>query len=110
MKRDDLFERIDPPPGGLAKLRAKMSAPRRRAPRAAALAFAVAVAIVLLFVSRRREPDALASARPHLGLAPLPSTRVALADEEKSSTVLVQVPTKNPNVSFYWASSTDWTR
>jgi hypothetical protein len=117
MKREDVFERLEPPPGGVAKLRERMAARpssmRRLVPVAAALAIA---AVVLLFWSRGTTPDLVAAARHRagleqvaLGLAPAPGGAVALTDEERATTALAEVPTSNPAVAFYWVSSTAWT-
>ena len=114
MKRAELFERIDPPPGGLAALRERLDArsSRRFVPL---LAIAGAAAVVLFFVLGRPRPDAAARARTHvdtsevaLGLAPMPAERVAIADDARGTTALVAVPTKDPNVAFYWVQSTTW--
>jgi hypothetical protein len=112
MKREEIFELHDPPPGGLAKLRARMREKRRRPRAAFVLAFAVA-ALALFVATRRHRPGLLDAARAHvepaeveLGLASPPAQRVAATER---STVLVEVPTNDPNVSFYWASSTSWT-
>lgn len=115
MKHEEIFELRDPPPGGLAKLRARMDARPRHAPRIAiGLAFALA-AIAIFLLTRRHEPTLLEAARTHvapaeveLGLASPPAQRVVLAESERGSAVLVEVPTQDPNVSFYWASSNAW--
>jgi hypothetical protein len=120
MRRDELFERLEPPPGGLASLRARMAAPRRRRPSrarvGAVLAFAVAAAaLVLVVASRGRAPDLVAAARQRggtpevaLGLAPMPAAVVAIDPAERATSALAEVPTTDPNVAFYWVSSTTW--
>jgi hypothetical protein len=117
MKHEDVFEQLEPPPGGLAKLRERMttrpsSMARRLVPVAAALAIA---AVVLLFWSRGKKPDLVAAARQRggseqvaLGLAPALAGPAALTDEERATTALAKVPTSNPTVAFYWVSSTTW--
>ena len=122
MKREDVFERLEPPPGGVAKLRERMSVrrwsmparARRVAPFAAALA--VAAVVLLLFWPRGRAPDLLAAAREHggadevlLGLAPALARSAALTPDARATTGLAEVPTSNPSVAFYWVSSTAWT-
>jgi hypothetical protein len=118
MKREDVFERLEPPPGGIAKLRERTTATarpsltvRRLVPVAAALAIA---AVVFLFWSRRTTPDLLAAARRHagleqvaLGLAPSSDRSAVLTDEERATTGLAEVPTSNATVAFYWVSSTE---
>ncbi|MDB4998819.1 MAG: hypothetical protein JWM74_6251 [Myxococcaceae bacterium] len=116
MKHDDLFEHLEPPHGGLAKLRERMTTEqpswmaRRLVPMAATLAIA---AVVLLFLWSRRTPDLVAAARQRggpeqiaLGLAPVMVGSAALTDEERATTALAQVPTSNKAVAFYWVSST----
>ena len=119
MKREDLFERLDPPPGGIAKLRERMNARpsssflrvRPLFPLAAALAVA---AVVLLVWSRRETTPDLVSAARHragldqvaLGLASAPGTSAVLTEEERATTALAEVPTSNRTVAFYWVSST----
>ena len=119
MKREDLFEQLEPPPGGVAKLRERMTARpsplvRRLVPAAAARAIAAGV---LLFWSRREKaPDLVAAARHRagleqvaLGLAPAPAGSAALTEEERATTALAEVPTSNSKVAFYWVSSTTGT-
>jgi hypothetical protein len=122
MKREDVFERLDPPPGGLAELRERMTARpspsflrgRHLFPVAAALAVA---AVVLLVWSRRDPtPDLVSAARERggleqvtLGLAPAPATSASVTDDERATTALTEVPTSNRTVAFYWVSSTTWT-
>lgn len=116
MRRDELFERLDPPPGGLAALRARMDARPRLALRLAPLAFAVATAALVVFVLHRgRAPDLVAAARQlagapeiALGLAPMPAAAVAIEKDDRATTALTEVPTKDPRVAFYWVSSTTW--
>jgi hypothetical protein len=116
MKRDDLFEKLEPPRGGLATLRERMTTEqpswmaRRFVPMAATLAIA---AVVLLFFWSRRAPDLVAAARQRggpeqiaLGLAPPLAESAALTDEERATTALAEVRTSNPKVAFYWVSST----
>lgn len=117
MRRDEIFERLDPPSGGLASLRARMAAPRPSlARRFAVPAFAVAAAaIIFVFLSRDRSPDLVTAARQRgdtaeiaLGLAPMPAAAVAIDPELRGTSALAQVRTTNPNVAFYWVSSTTW--
>jgi hypothetical protein len=117
MKREDVFERLEPPPGGVAKLRERTSArpssmARRFVPVAAALAIA---AVLLLFWSRGRTPDLVAAAHARggleevsLGLAPALDRSAALTGDVRATTALAEVPTSNPAVAFYWVSSTAW--
>jgi hypothetical protein len=116
MRRDEIFERLDPPPGGLAALRSRIAPRPRPARRLAPLALAAAAAAIVLFVlSRGRAPDPLAAARQHgdapevaLGLAPMPAAAVSIDREDRATTALAEVPTKDPHVAFYWVGSTTW--
>jgi hypothetical protein len=85
--------------------------------RVAPFAFAVAALALLLFYFTRRAsvPDLVAAARLQgdapevaLGLAPMPAATVAIAAGDRSTTALAEVRTSNPNVAFYWVSSTTW--
>lgn len=117
MKRDEIFEKLEPPPGGLAALRARIHAPRpTRARRVLVPAFAVAAAaLVLVVLSRDRAPDLVSAARQRgdtaevtLGLAPMPAAAVAIDPEQRATSALAEVHTTNPNVAFFWVSSTTW--
>ena len=120
MKRKDVFERLEPPPGGLAKLRKELtsrpsSTARRFGPAAAALAIAAGL-LLFLFWSRVTTPDLVAAARLRagpeqiaLGLAPASVESAALTDQERATTALTEVPSANPAVAFYWVGSTAWT-
>ena len=115
MRRDEIFERLDPPPGGLAELRARIAAPPRRARRRALPVLAVAAAaLVFLVVSGDRPPDLVSAARRRadtaeiaLGLAPVPAAAVAIDPEQRATAALAEVRTTDPNVVFYWVGSTE---
>lgn len=118
MKRSELWRRLEPPPGGLAGLHARMHARPSVARRRATLALSFALAAGVLFflvMSRRRALDPVAAARRQgaaseiaLGLAPMPANPVAIDAEARATTALVEVRTYDPKVSFYWVSSTSW--
>jgi hypothetical protein len=117
MKHDEIFERLEPPPGGLAMLRARLVVRPRMLRRVAPpLVLAAAIAAVVLFlIGRPRPMDPIAEARLHgngaevvLGLAPMPNVPVTIDEESRTTTALVKVRTKDPNVAFYWVSSTEW--
>jgi hypothetical protein len=71
MKREDVFERLDPPLGGLTKLRTRLEGRPSTCPWVlhACLAGAVlaAVALVLVLVMRRPKVDLVATARASSG-------------------------------------------
>jgi hypothetical protein len=119
VKHEDLFEQIDPPAGGIAKLRARLDGAERTTRRArvafvavpAALAVAAAVFLVL---NRPRATDLVSAARAHgdvdqvaLGLAEAPQMSAAVTRQGQATAGLVQVQTQNPNVAFYWVASTE---
>ncbi len=118
MRRDEIFERLDPPRGGLAALRARLGARRRRARVFVPVGFAaaaVAVVVVLVVFGREGTPDLVAAARLGgdaseigLGLAPRPAFPVAVGREDRGTTALARVETADPRVVFYWVSSTTW--
>ena len=118
MKRGRLFEPLTPPPGGLEALRARLDAasPARRARALTPLLVAAALAaIALVVVTRRRSVDFVAAGRQigdasevALGLTPLQGSAAVVDPDAKSTTALTEVRTSNPEVAFYWVSSTDW--
>ena len=119
MKREEVFEQLEPPPGGVARLRERMTErPSSTVRRLVPVAGALAVAAVVLLVWSRREttPDLVSSARQRagleqvaLGLAPAPVGSAALTKDERTTTALAEVPSSNRAVAFYWVSSTTGT-
>ena len=115
MKREDVFERLSPPPGGLADLRERMglrAIPLRRY-LPAGVALATAAAAIVVVQSRPAPPDLIARAHARgdaaemvLGLAPPQRDPVVLADDDRATTALERVPTSRPDVAFYWVAST----
>lgn len=115
MKREELFERLSPPAGGLADLRERMDRRPNFLPRyvpVAAAALAVA-AVFLLAPAEAEPPDLLARAHAKgdaaemvLGLAPVQKDPVVLADAERGASALERVPTSRADVAFYWVGST----
>jgi hypothetical protein len=117
VKRDDVFDRVAPPAGGLAALRARLDrkASGARFVLAAAAAVAVVAAIALILAGRRDAVDVAALARDHggpsaitLGLAGPPAAAVTLTDDQRATAALDAVPTSDSRVAFYWVSSTSW--
>jgi hypothetical protein len=121
MKRNEIFERLDPPPLGVAKLRERLAAHERRSAGRARIALvavptalALAAAVLLLVLTRPRVPDLVAAARSRgdldgvaLGLSDARQVSVSLAPERQATAGLVAVQTENPNVVFYWVASTE---
>ncbi len=96
MKRSDLFRRVEPPPGGLGRLRAAMRAPASQPRRWRWVASgALTAALASLAVLTRRPP------------APARTEPVQLAAADRETAGLVRVPTADPQVVFYWVSRID---
>ena len=38
----------------------------------------------------------------------MPAAVVTIEDDERATTALAEVPTRDPKVAFYWVSSTTW--
>ena len=126
----EIFERIDPPPGGLPRLRERLARERRR--RAyrtqATLAFASAAALALVFffvrtagddVRRHRDaPEQLddvitlsVAAGHHPGLIGLglydgPTEPVSVRADRRHELAVKRVPTESQEVIFYLVAST----
>jgi hypothetical protein len=117
MKHEEIFERLDPPRGGLAKLRERLDEkPSMRVWRRFAVAapFALAaLAVVFLVVSRVQPPDLVTAARHRggldqveLGLSAPPAAPIALAEDSDTTAGFAEVRTSNPNVVFAWIVTT----
>lgn len=115
MKREDVFERLTPPKGGLADLRARID----RGPNAFGLRaplvvmFATAAVVTSIFFSRKPVPNLIEQARAHddgaeiaLGLVAAPHETVQISAQDRGTTALVRVPTARTDVAFYWVAST----
>jgi hypothetical protein len=113
-----LFEVLDPPPGGIAKLRERLDADDRSMSRVKRFAFVAAPALaiaaaVLLVMNQPRVPDLVGAAKAHggvdevaLGLSNAQQASVVIAPTSNNAG-LVPVKTENPNVSFYWVATTE---
>lgn len=111
---DELFERLDPPPGGAAGLRRRLrSEPRRRRTRALAVALAGVVAIGGLSVALYRHPGQ--SGQPQVGdpdparLArgledAFPEPAVVPADM-RHRVALLRVPLETDQVILYYVAA-----
>ncbi|MGC4119170.1 MAG: hypothetical protein QM765_32310 [Myxococcales bacterium] len=107
-RRSELFRHIEPPPGGLALLRQKLEARRRR--RAWLLGvptLAAAACAALVLGLRTPAPDPVREqllADPmaySLGLRPALGEAVA----GEGDTVLTRLPSSDPKVSVYWVDA-----
>jgi hypothetical protein len=111
--RDNLFETLDPPPGGLTRLRARLASERRRRVRAgfagAVLAAGGAAALAVGVALGPAQPAApwpeFSPLRIRLGLAPPPSEPLSLPPEAQSTVALVRVPSSTERVALYWVGS-----
>jgi hypothetical protein len=112
MKREDLFEVLEPDEGGLVRLRQRLDEPARGRSWTFALGgAAVAVSLVFFFLVRPRAVDLIAAARIHggvsgieLGITPAPDGPATLVPSP--TTAMLEVKTGDPRVSFYWVAST----
>jgi hypothetical protein len=87
--RDELFEQLEPPPGGLAALRARLDGPGSRMGRvwmAAAVTCALALATVVARHASTPEP-------------------VTVPSSERAELAAVRVPLRDDKVIFYWVAS-----
>lgn len=116
VRRGDLFERLEPPPGGIGRFRARLGEPRRSgATRFAAglvLAGAAAAAMAIGVLRPRDESEVrgllFARADPAsvlLGFAPPPPDTVVLVEGEQTHAALARVPSDNPEVIVYLAAT-----
>jgi hypothetical protein len=89
--RDELFEPLEPPPGGLQRLRARLDAPRTRS--APIWIFAVATCALALGAVALQAP---------------PREPVTVPPSGRAEVAVVRVPLRDERVVFYWvASATD---
>ena len=110
MRQQDLFERLDPPPHGLTRLRARLEARGPRRVLLYAVAFGVLAGIVAAWIARPRTPDLVARAHGRaslddvgLGFARAPTGPVV----DGEGTALAEVKTTDPRVVFVWVASTE---
>jgi hypothetical protein len=113
-EREDLFPLLEPPPGGLARLRSLLDQEemgRRRMPLIAlgmaSAAAAVLVAFVLLSNRGTGEPwrDSEDPTLVRLGLTAPPSEPVEIPLRDRSSMAAMRVAVDDPNVVFYLVAS-----
>lgn len=113
-EQDRLFELLDPPPGGLIRLRAGVGAERRRRFRnrslAAGLATAAAALLALFLVPGTAPPTPLPGLESDLlavklGLAEAPTEVVSIRPDLRREYAVRQVPTSDERVVFYMVGS-----
>jgi hypothetical protein len=109
--RRELFRSLDPPPGGLALLRARLSRSRRRRAWWIAVPAAAAACAAQFIALRPRPPEPLVlqlAGDPFaqaLGLAPV-AAEVAVPPSAAGRSAVHGVATSNPNVLVYWIDGT----
>lgn len=113
--RDErFFELLDPPPGGLTRLRARIDGDRRRratlrlawSGAAATLLIAAAVTLALSIPRSKQESDPrFRRARIHLGLAAPPSEPMVVPEENRHLAAARRVPLPDDKVVFYRVAS-----
>jgi hypothetical protein len=115
MKREEVFERLTPPKGGLADLRARIErGPIFFGMRVSLVAmFATAAVVMAILFSRKPAPNLVEQARARddgamvaLGLVAAPHETVQISAQDRGTTALVRVPTERSDVAFYWVAST----
>lgn len=94
MRRDELFEVLEPPPHGLTRLRGKLASRRANRLLWPALVLASAAAAVLLFLPKSEAPAEFSAA-----LAMEPGPPVSALDGQ--SLGLERLPSGNPKVVLY---------
>jgi len=112
-----MFEPLEPPPGGLVRLRARLERDRRRT-RARRTACGAAAALLLGLAAwlalgpgttgRPAEAgDPFRLARIGLGLDRLPSEPLTIRAEDRHRTAALRVPLSDESVVFYLVASVD---
>lgn len=113
--QERLFELLDPPPGGLARLRAGLRADRGRRVRNRSLAAAVATAAAAALLAVFLAPDEGAPSRlpglesdllaVKLGLAEPPAEVVSIRPDQRREYAVRRIPTSDERVVFYVVGS-----
>lgn len=101
MKRDELFEVLEPPPHGLTRLRARLAARRARRLLWPALVSSLAALLVVLFVPREQPVDLRAALADSVFGAEGPPVSAL----DGSALAVERLPSSNPQVVLYRVAS-----
>ena len=112
---DGLFETLDPPPGGLPKLRERLEGDarwrRRGRPALGVSAGLLVVVVVGWVVSSPSEeqdiPPEFDLVRIHLGQLPPPSEALTIPETRRGQTAVRRVPLETDDVVFYLVDSVE---
>ncbi len=114
-KRNGLFETLDPPPGGLPKLRERIEGDARWRKRgrpalgvSAGLLVVVLVGWVVSILPEEQDiPTEFDLVRIHLGQLPAPSEALTISDPHSGQTAVRRVPLETDDVVFYLVDSVE---
>lgn len=104
MKREQVFEPLEPPPFGLERLRARL-AERRRRVSPLVLAGVVASALVVLFVWPKTPGVDLVALARSSAAAPMVGVRSLEDVSALDETGVLRLPSQNPDVVLYRVAS-----
>ena len=112
-KGEGLFETLDPPPGGLPKLRERIGGAarwrKRRRPALGAAAVALLIVLVgwVVFVPSKEPniPPELDLVRMYLGQLPPPSEALTIPKDRRGEFSVRRVPLPTDQVIFYLVGS-----
>lgn len=109
MKRKQVFEELEPPPFGLERLRARMTARRRRVSPLVLVGLMASALVVLLAWPKTPGVDLVALAR--LSTA-APMVGVSSLDDVTAleQTGVLRMPSQNPDVVVYRVASLETSR
>jgi hypothetical protein len=111
--RDDLFDPLDPPPGGVERLRARIARTRRARIRRRRVAGALVAAPLLaaaayIVLPRATAPSSIGGFSPMrvgLGLEARPTEPVTIAPASRGSAAVQRVPLGTDTVLLYLVGS-----
>ena len=104
MKREQVFEELEPPPFGLERLRARMAERRRRVSPLVLVGVVASALVVLLAWPKTPGVDLVALARASAA-APMVGVRSADDVTALEETGVLRLPSQNPDVSLYRVAS-----